>query len=234
MENTKEPIPANQESIGLIQDSEIEATIKKEMIKKAETPLIPEEIRALEQWREKKSKTPQSTVNFKHKTKEDGSLGLAFENAAGNTFINPDLCQAAISLATGAANFEFSTHLLSMCVVSSGRTDSDIDTAIINALRALDPKDEFEGMLITRLVSLHFQSMVYLSSQGREDLSLKISEVYFNRSVKLMRLYNETLDALMRYRRKGEQRVTVQHVNVSDGGKAIIGGSLSMGGGDGG
>ena len=84
------------------------------------------------------------------------------------------------------------------------------------------------GMLITRLISLHMQSMAYLSSQGRDGMSLKLSEMHFNRLVKLMRVYNETLEALMRYRRKGEQRVTVQHVNVEDGGKAIIGANLNM------
>jgi hypothetical protein len=31
------------------------------------------------------------------------------------------------------------------------------------------------------------------------------------------------IETLMKYRRKGEQRVVVQHVNVNDGGKAIVG-----------
>ena len=34
-------------------------------------------------------------------------------------------------------------------------------------------------------------------------------------------------EALARYRRKGEQKVVVQHVNVNDGGKAIVGNMIS-------
>lgn len=34
----------------------------------------------------------------------------------------------------------------------------------------------------------------------------------------------------MRYRRKGEQKVSLQHVNINGGGKAIVGGNLTMGG----
>ncbi len=47
------------------------------------------------------------------------------------------------------------------------------------------------------------------------------------RGIKLLRLHNETTKAAARYRRKGEQKVVVQHVNVNDGGKAIIGNMIS-------
>ena len=46
-------------------------------------------------------------------------------------------------------------------------------------------------------------------------------------AIKLLRLHNETTEALARYRRKGEQKVVVQHVNVNDGGKAIVGNMIS-------
>ncbi len=46
---------------------------------------------------------------------------------------------------------------------------------------------------------------------------------FINRSTKLTRLYNETVDTLSRYRRKGEQKVVVQHVNVNQGGQAMVG-----------
>ena len=44
-----------------------------------------------------------------------------------------------------------------------------------------------------------------------------------------IRLHNETIETLSRYRRGGEQKVTVQHVNVNDGGKAIIGNVSGVG-----
>ena len=70
--------------------------------------------------------------------------------------------------------------------------------------------------------------MTFMGSQG---LTVEQVDSCINRSSKLTRLYNETLEALMRYRRKGEQKVIVQHVNVNDGGRAIVGNFDASGGG---
>jgi hypothetical protein len=40
---------------------------------------------------------------------------------------------------------------------------------------------------------------------------------------KLARTFAAQLEALKRYRSSGEQRVTVEHVTVNEGGKAIVG-----------
>jgi hypothetical protein len=42
-------------------------------------------------------------------------------------------------------------------------------------------------------------------------------------AVKLLRTYTTQVEALARLRRGGEQRVIVQHVNVNEGGQAIVG-----------
>ena len=51
-------------------------------------------------------------------------------------------------------------------------------------------------------------------------------DLNINRSTKLMRLYNETFETLNRYRRKGKQKIVVQHVNVNSGGQAIVGSEI--------
>jgi hypothetical protein len=52
---------------------------------------------------------------------------------------------------------------------------------------------------------------------------------------KLTRTFSMQLEALKRYRTGGEQKVTVQHVTVNDGGQAIVGAvSAPTGGGEGG
>lgn len=50
-----------------------------------------------------------------------------------------------------------------------------------------------------------------------------------------MRVYNETIETLSRYRRGGEQRVIIQHqqVNLSGQAKAVVGNFHSEGGGGG-
>jgi hypothetical protein len=41
--------------------------------------------------------------------------------------------------------------------------------------------------------------------------------------MKLLRTYTAQLEALQRYRGKGQQKVTVEHVHVHSGGQAIVG-----------
>ena len=48
--------------------------------------------------------------------------------------------------------------------------------------------------------------------------------------MKLMRTYTAQVEALARLRRGGEQRVIVQHVNVNEGGQAIVGAVSHPGG----
>jgi hypothetical protein len=49
---------------------------------------------------------------------------------------------------------------------------------------------------------------------------------------KLSRTYAVLLDALNRYRGKGQQKVTVEHVHVHSGGRAVVGMVEAPGGGD--
>jgi hypothetical protein len=149
-----------------------------------------------------------------------------------------DLIHAGVCLATGAKASIFGTMLLNSCVNAGGfnfdkmekKEAERIFDAILDALHSLKPNDEIEGMLVTRLIALHFQIhkyMIFLSSLG---LTVEQVDSCINRSAKLTRLYNETLETLMRYRRKGEQKFLVQHVNVNEGGRAIVG-NLETGGG---
>lgn len=89
-------------------------------------------------------------------------------------------------------------------------------------LQEMKPQNPIEGMLCAQAAVLHFQGMQCLGSAKEAEWRLHI-ESNFNLAVKLLRLQHETLETLMKYRRKGEQRVVVQHVNVNDGGKAMVG-----------
>ncbi len=67
---------------------------------------------------------------------------------------------------------------------------------------------------------MHFMSRVTNPKQSEQGIDLNI-----NRATKLMRLHNETVEALSKYRRKGEQKVTVIHKNQQvnvNGGQAIV------------
>jgi len=52
-----------------------------------------------------------------------------------------------------------------------------------------------------------------------------------NLAVKLLRTFAAQTEALQRYRAKGQQKVTVEHVHVHTGGQAIVGSVSQSGGG---
>jgi hypothetical protein len=104
-----------------------------------------------------------------------------------------------------------------------------IANAVNDALISLKPQDAIEGMMCTRLIALHALYMKFMTKGSVEDIPQALADAHFNRAVKLMRVYNETLEALNRHRRKGEQRVTVQHVNVTNHGNAIVANNISRG-----
>ena len=52
-----------------------------------------------------------------------------------------------------------------------------------------------------------------------------------NLAVKLLRTFAAQTEALQRYRGKGQQKVTVEHVHVHTGGQAIVGSVSQSGGG---
>lgn len=100
--------------------------------------------------------------------------------------------------------------------------------AILQALNEMQPRDAIEAMLCSQAIALYAQGMANLS---KSDITLsEHSQWRFNASMKLLRLQQETLEKLEKYRRKGEQKVVVQHVQVNDGGKAIVGNFEAQGG----
>ncbi|OJU81613.1 MAG: hypothetical protein BGO10_08375 [Chlamydia sp. 32-24] len=93
---------------------------------------------------------------------------------------------------------------------------------LAQAMQALAPQDEYEGQLIAQLIVLHEQAMDWLGRAIRTE-RVDFANVYLNGASKLLTRHHETLDMLLKYRRKGEQRVHVEHVHVYGGGQAIVG-----------
>jgi hypothetical protein len=91
------------------------------------------------------------------------------------------------------------------------------------AVRGAGPKDALEGMLAVQMVAVHTLAMECMGrAASREQLDLGV-EVNINRATKLMRTFANQTEALGRYRGKGEQKMTVEHVHVYEGGQAIVG-----------
>ena len=77
------------------------------------------------------------------------------------------------------------------------------------------PKDLIEATLVAQIAIVNL-SIMSIATELTEILRLEMF-------MKLSRTHTALVDALKRYRTGGEQKVTVQHVSVSEGGQAIVG-----------
>ena len=112
-----------------------------------------------------------------------------------------------------------------VAIISGKGSASPTQTELNAALAAIDgirPTDEIEAMLAVQMVATHETAMDMLMRAKHADLTLTLQECG-SLAVKLLRTYSAQVEALSRLRRGGEQRVIVQHVNVNEGGQAIVG-----------
>lgn len=132
--------------------------------------------------------------------------------------------QSALNQLTGTHDQDVAIEIIDRAVSAMPLTHrQDYNTNVIyQSLSDCEPKDAIEAKLCAQSTTLYAQGMQYLSRAEKADM-LHQADFYMKSAIKLLRLHNETVEALSRYRRKGEQKVVVQHVNVNDGGKAIVG-----------
>lgn len=101
---------------------------------------------------------------------------------------------------------------------------------IFSTLQDLEPKDLIEDKLCTSEAVLFRTAMTCLKRAEKED-RMPQAEYFMKNAIKLLRLHNETVEALSRYRRGGEQKMVVQHVNVNGGQAAVMAGNFQSRGG---
>jgi hypothetical protein len=95
--------------------------------------------------------------------------------------------------------------------------------AAITAMLGTKPRDELEGMLNAQLIASHNAAMECYRRAMLAEQTFEARRENLNQANKLSRTYAALTDALDRHRGKGQQRITVEHVNVHAGGQAIVG-----------
>jgi hypothetical protein len=95
--------------------------------------------------------------------------------------------------------------------------------AILASLVGIQPADELEGMLAGQLVACHNAAMECYRRAMIPEQSFEGRRENLNQGNKLSRTYASLVEALNRHRGKGQQKVTVEHVHVHEGGQAIVG-----------
>jgi hypothetical protein len=107
-------------------------------------------------------------------------------------------------------------------------SEEDINRALA-AVTGVGARDEVEGMLATQMVATHCAAITLLRRLKATE-TIPQQDSAGNLVTKLLRTYTAQVEALNRYRGKGQQKVTVEHVHVHQGGQAIVG-TVTQGGG---
>ena len=95
--------------------------------------------------------------------------------------------------------------------------------ACLEALVGIGPKDEMEGQLAAQMVACHNAAMECFRRAMIKEQPLAGRQQNLSFANKLTRTYALAMEALDKHRGKGQQKVTVEHVHVHQGGQAIVG-----------
>jgi hypothetical protein len=90
-------------------------------------------------------------------------------------------------------------------------------------LSGIQPQDEIEGMLAVQMIGTHNMAMETLERAmltGQTDIG---KDLNVKQAAKMMRVFVAQMEALKKYRTGGQQKMTVKHVHVNEGGQAIVG-----------
>jgi hypothetical protein len=127
--------------------------------------------------------------------------------------------------ALGSADPEFANGIIAQleeAVTEGKKIDEKALGFMVSVIKGIEPRDQIETMLAAQMAAVHMAMMriIRLLADSQFVTQLDSAERAFN---KLARTFTSQVDALKRYRTGGEQKVTVQHVSVSEGGQAIVG-----------
>lgn len=143
---------------------------------------------------------------------------------------------AAIPDATGIKNRDIADRIVcqvgeSLLSPSRQTTDSRLIKAI-GTLGEVGPQNGTEAMLSAQMIAAH-EAAIHFTKLGAAQTRLEGIEVCARQAARFMRVFNEQLEAMQKLKGKtGQQKVTVEHVHVNEGGQAIVGALIAPGGRD--
>ncbi|MHC4072181.1 MAG: hypothetical protein ACYSUD_09360 [Planctomycetota bacterium] len=198
---------------------------KKEHARKLpEVKRAAEEQECLAKHRERSRTKP---LKFRDTKTESGSPRITPED------VSLDVALAKMTDALGTADLGLQNYLLQQIApLYRGFADREqyhhekmamfcnIAMAILSGIQ---PQDEIEGMLAVQMIGTHNMAMETLERAmltGQTDIGKDLNA---KQAAKMMRVFVAQMEALKKYRTGGQQKMTVKHVHVNEGGQAIVG-----------
>jgi len=132
--------------------------------------------------------------------------------------------------ALGVKDWTLGSELLTqMSAVAAGNEETL--NGMIALVKGLEPKDTLEATLAAQMASVHVLTMTLARRLANTD-TIQQQDSAERALNKLARTFTTQIETLNRHRGKGQQKVTVEHVHVHQGGQAIVGNVETRGGGD--
>ena len=95
--------------------------------------------------------------------------------------------------------------------------------AALAMIEAAAPKDEIEAALAVQMAACHVAAMAVLAKMDVAFATERRIAAFGSAAARLMRAYATQVEVLRRLRNGGHQYVRVEHVQINDGGQAVIG-----------
>jgi len=136
----------------------------------------------------------------------------------------------------GTANEHVYTGLVGQLVdlvrAPDGTVNEDHLNRALSLVQEIKPRDGLEGMLATQLAGLHLATMKAAARLAKVE-NIPQQDSACRMLNQCSRTFAVLVESLKKYRSNGEQIVKVQHVNVGNGGQAVITDTMQAGGGGG-
>lgn len=102
------------------------------------------------------------------------------------------------------------------------QTGTDVAAMALDAANSIQACNSLEKMLAHQMATAHKLAME-LMGQISYELDADAQAKRLNAAARCMAVYQQVLLALHKVRQNGQQRITVQYVNIAEGGQAVIG-----------
>lgn len=152
------------------------------------------------------------------------------KNSKGTPTLGPDhpdleagtaMLMDALGTTDGPFLDTFMTHLATL-TQDSGKVNEARLNQTLALIRGIAPQDPVEAMLAVQMSAVHTATLTYARRTASADTYLEI-EMYEKAFNRLSRTFIAQMETLKKYRTGGEQKMTVEHVHVHEGGQAIVG-----------
>ena len=112
----------------------------------------------------------------------------------------------------------------------------EVDETLVTAFGAMAemaPQNSTEAMLAGQMIAVNDAIFMFLKRATVQNQPAEFVDANVVRATRLMRVFNEQLEAMRRLKGKaGQQRVVVEHVTVAAGGQAIVAAITAGSGGE--